>query len=263
MPYREGQWKRKVFNSGPDSALRTKQRNVNNSYVRGNYEIQIAEVYGTHPEPTMANTLVELAMSKGGHVKFVPWPGPNMACGTDGKKSGSATAIHGLYEGPTPGWQVAVAFIDGDMFNPCIIEKYPYQAKPSRDAKSAYMLPLTSKNHQTGDVVLGHYSGSYIAFRDRTPLPGAVDLYTQTDLKVESKTKIDVTAVSDITLDATANFVIKAGTSIKIQDTAGVFLVEINPGSNKIDITSGLNVNINSGPGGQVNINNGNFVVRT
>jgi hypothetical protein len=246
MQNREGQWKRKVFESGPDSALRTKQRNVNNSYVRGNYEIQIAEVYGIHPEPMMANTLVELAMTKGGHVKYVAWPGPNMACGTDGRKSGSATAIHGLYEGPTPGWQVAVAFLDGDMFNPCIIQKYPYQAKPDRDIKSAYMMPMTNKSHQPGDVVLGHYSGSYLAFRDQLPLPGAVELYTQTDLKIESKTKIEVTAVSDISLEATANFTIKAGQALKIQNTVGTTIIEFTT-SGQLNIKSPVKIDFNDG----------------
>lgn len=158
----EGKWNKK-FNNGKDSNLQHVARNNSLPYNHINV-VKLGEVISVENEPDYPQTMIVARLSNGGVFQGVGWPGPNLLIGPTGKPDVSG-GMHGLYEGPFPGQQILLGFPEGNGFNPIVIQKFPYNPNGNFKYKDTYQLPMTKKKHDSRDVILGHYSGSFISLR--------------------------------------------------------------------------------------------------
>lgn len=252
---RSNQWRKLYHSFGNDSNMRSKGYDINNTRGVGVKEVYTGEIEKIHSEPEMAIGLVGIRMMKGGKIDFVPFPGASFVTGTDGKPSTNAKAIHGLYESPVEGQQVAIGFIEGNSHDPIILQKYPYNPSPKTEMQPSYVLPLTKLQHDPSDVILGHYSGSYIALRGKLPIPGAIEIEVPTDFYLHAATSIKQ--------ETEGNCQVIAAKNIELKDTNGSYYIKIDAENSKIDIVagSGADINITTTGGGKLNVNSGNLEV--
>lgn len=126
-------------------------------------------------------------------VSSAMWPGPNIEVNAAGTAGGSSTGIHGLYWPPLPGQTVALGFVDGCASAPIVLQRYSTYVSKDPTLESMHFMPITQHLHSARDLVLGHYQGSYLAFRS-TSLPGQVDMYAQTLMQLQAMASMTLTA---------------------------------------------------------------------
>ena len=253
----KGQLSRSRF-AGRDSCLLPAQNNHNKSNETDICDLMVAEVVLPQAEPVYSNTLVTLEMCRGGYVTEVAWPGGNVAVTETGLAGAGGKGVHGLFEAPMPGQQVLVGFIEGNIHNPIVINKYPYNPSQKPEQGTAYDLPLTGFQHGGRDVVLGHYLGSFIALRGELPIPAEIDIISQSEILIEAKTNIEMNTDASFQLTATVEAKVTAG-KIKIEDTSGSYKIEIDPNSNSVNIMSGAggNITVQAGAGANIDVKPG------
>lgn len=163
----------------------------------------VGQVGTVNPEPLVPINNVDVDLARGGSITSVAYPGafidPN---------SGN---LHGSYEGPISGQMVAVGFENGNVNNPFVINKYPYQGFGDTSVESAYINPLTNKGFEAEDVITGHFSGSYLCFNTGKltgKLPGSVDLYAVTDFYLKSDTIVKIEGSTHIELNGNTNWAV-------------------------------------------------------
>lgn len=222
------QWKTKK--GGRDSNVRNTEDDINNPLARGVGELKLAEVILPQPEPMFMQHLVTVEFLKGGKSTGVCWPGPHVSLSKAGIPAGSAQAIHGLWEAPMPGQMVLVGFESGNYNAPMVVQKYPYNPSKRPDMKAAYYLPLTTMGHGSFDVVLGHFTGSFVALRGGPMgLPGQIEVNAMTYLSLGGITGVDIctdglfeTYSSTITMeDISGNMIKTTPTGVEITDRTG------------------------------------------
>lgn len=185
MRYLEGGFQYKL-QRGPDSMLRNPSENYRNPYLQGVIRIQLGRVLVPEIEPVYKEATAMIETEKGWIIPNCIWPGPSVETNASGTAGGSAKSIHGLYVAPVPGQQVAIGFVGGNKDRPIVLNTYTHQfAGDPGIYQKMHNLPLTNLMHNGSDIVLGHYSGAYIALR-ALPLPGAIEIVTQTGLSIKS-----------------------------------------------------------------------------
>jgi|WetSurMetagenome_2_1015567.scaffolds.fasta_scaffold01018_15 hypothetical protein len=246
-------------NLGKDTHVRNQYENIFRDLNHECFQIVMGEIKSTLPEPLHQQTLVNIKFSRGGEVTNVAYPGAFID-----PVSGN---LHGLYEGPIANQMVAVAFENGNMNNPFVVQRFPYQGVGNTSHESKYMTPLQNLEFHPEDIILGHQSGSYLVFSTgkspSTKTPGTFYLYTiadfeidiDTDLKITAQQKGTIETISDFELKSQAKFTITATDEIKFDGSAKVI---INSTDNT-EITSQADVKITTT--GQLNVNSGNLTV--
>jgi hypothetical protein len=200
----------------------------------GSITLKAGFVIKIHEEPKYKTTLVSVQLIDGGIIEEVPFPTPNIITNEMGKITGKIKMIHGLYEPIMPGQYVLVGFIDGNSQKPIIINKYQYKAIPSTGSiDNLFTNPLSKLNFQSSDIILGHYSGSYLSIHAKTPIPGHVQISSISSM--ELKSKLGIVMKSDLEVN------IKAGktpseNSIKLDSKVG-----------KIEVQSSSQITMKSG----------------
>lgn len=200
------------------------------------------------PEPLYQQGVVTVQLSRGGTIGNVPYPGAHVGAGVSGLPSPTVQMIHGLYEAPLPGQHVVIGFIEGNVSNPVILNKYPYNPTPNPVFAPAYFLPLTRLGIGITDVVLGHHTGSMIALRGTLPLPGAIEIDATTTVSITSKVGNSMQTLGTTTIEAL---------KIEAKDNVlGLNAVKIDGMLNKIEITSapGGFIDVLPGAGGFVRL---------
>lgn len=180
---KEGQWNRNVYKQGVDSSLHGIHHNNNTLHIN---TLMTGSVELARTEPLYRQNSVDVQLTKGGALSSVAWPGGQVNASSSGVTSPVTEQIHGLWEAPLPGQQVLIGFVNGDNNDPIVLNKYPYNALQDPIYESAHNQPLTQKNHGSLDIVLGHFTGSFIAHRGTLPLPGHIDINSVTSMTVES-----------------------------------------------------------------------------
>lgn len=187
------------------------------------YGVQIGEIMITEPEPLFRQNMVTVSMSRGGTISSVAYPGAFIDPLTGN--------LHGTYEGPIPGQMVAVGFENGNQASPYVVNRYPYQGKGNTLLESKYINPLTTAGFDATDVIIGHFSGSYLSFNTGIlsgNLPGSVtlnvmtdfDFISGTDINFESTLAFNITAGTDLNLTSGTKTVVTAGTVLELQGNA-------------------------------------------
>jgi len=238
--YDEGYWKNLQQDQGVDSSLYPEHKaysTEHNTEVNGLY---LASVEMHEPEAIYGRTSVTVKLQDGLNIiPNVAWPGPNVCANPSGLAGGVALGIHGLHVSPAQGQMVAVAFAGGSSNNPMVVEKYPYYADQERpDLEPLHNFPFASHAHMDQDIVLGHYTGSYIALRATIPLPGLIDIL--------SFSAIWMDAVAMIKLDAGAAITMTAGAAVTI--AAGAAMSFTSPAATTISASLGVTILSGGGP---------------
>jgi len=217
--YNEGQWKKQFWRRGGDSNLCSIEYNENRKYNHV-YQLSLGEVALPQPEPLFKQDMVTVNLVKGGMLTSVAWPGPNVVF--------PGAGIHGLWEPPLPGQQVLVGFVDGRASDPVVVQKYPYNPSQDPALEAAYFMPMTQQAHGIFDIVLGHITGSYMAFRTTLPLPGAVEINSPTILDVNSTIQMNLKTIGTMSISATISTIIESAL-VTLQDLLGVMKIELGP----------------------------------
>jgi hypothetical protein len=188
-------------NIGRDTHVRDHVDNIFTTQNNKTTQMLVGEVLFPEPEPLFKQTTVSVKLSRGGTIKHVAYPGAFIDPITGN--------LHGTYEGPFPGQMVAVGFENGNSANPFVVNRYPYQGSGNTFVESSYTLPMTRAGFHNFDVIIGHFSGSYISFNTgilpSTKLPGSVTVNAMTDFDLSSNT--------NILLDAIISAEVKAATA--------------------------------------------------
>lgn len=169
-----------------DSNLRNLQSNSHQSYNWRSLGIHIGAVLLPQPEPVFKQHRVTVSTLKGEIVTHVAWPGAQVNANPAGLPGGVSIGIHGLWESPLPGQEVALGFIEGDVNNPIVLNKYPYNGTHRIDLEILHYLPLTKQLHGPTDVVLGHHTGSFVALRGTVPLPAQIEIRSPSSILVNT-----------------------------------------------------------------------------
>jgi len=244
--YAEGSWMRSWFH-GNDSALINYFDNYNTPYLNVT-QLSVGEVIEVHAEPENLQCTVGVHFANGGKDTHIAWPGAQVNADSSGAQAttpGSVIGIHGLWEAPLPGQQVLVGYVEGSGFDPIVINKYPYQGNINPIHTPPHEFPLTRLGHSDKDIVLGSFTGSFIALRATTPLPGEIDIFAKTamNITVESFMIVEVTGDFDltsrsVTIDSdTTTIELNATTTINLNGTPGVI---VNGGSTLVAKTGDL-----------------------
>ena len=203
-------------NFGNDTHVRDQHVNLFGQAASQSFQMLAGEVLFPQPEPLFKQNLVTVQLATGGQVSAVPWPGSFIDPITGN--------LHGTYEGPYPGQMVIIGFENGNSQSPFVVNRYPYQGVGNSYVEGSYITPLTTSGFTAQDVIMGHFSGSYLSFNTLFPLPGSVTLNATTDLKLSSNTNIlldslitaemssvisKVTGLTHIELNGNTNFAIK------------------------------------------------------
>lgn len=163
------------YELGHDTLVRDYQTNIFKKQSSQIFQMIVGEIEITEPEPLFVQNFVTVKMARGGKATTVAYPGAFVDPITKN--------IHGIYEGPIPGQMVIVGFENGNAHAPFVINKYPYQGAGNSVTESSYFTPLTINNRDATDVILGHFSGSYLSFNTGIfsgELPGSVTLNSVT-----------------------------------------------------------------------------------
>ena len=212
-----------VKDQGNDTHTRTVTKNAFQAQSTSTLETVIGEVLVPQPEPLFKQNYVTVKLARGGQIKHVAYPGAFVD-----PVSGN---LHGLYEGPYPGQMVAVGFANGNSASPYVINRYPYQGAGNEAVSLQYANPLTRKGFHSLDVMIGHFSGSYMSFNTgilpSTELLGSVKINAMTDFNCISNTNILLDAIisSEVKgaiakLTGTTSATVSAASSV-VSSTAG------------------------------------------
>lgn len=201
MRRKEGQWKREQYLYGPDSSLHGNYHN-NNLKSKQMFQMTLGTIDIVRAEPIYRQTAIDVQYVQGGGDTNVAWPGPQVNASVAGLASPSSQQIHGLWEAPLPGQQVLVGFVEGNLADPIVINKYPYNALQDPAYEAAHNQPLTQKEHGPLDVVLGHFTGSFIALRGTLPLPAHIDVYSESSMLFESQVETSIKSL-DVKIEST------------------------------------------------------------
>ena len=206
-------------NVGKDTHVRTYQANAFSPQSSKTFQMIPGEVLIAEPEPLFRQNMVSVRLAQGGQITSVAYPGAFIE-----PISGN---LHGTYEGPIPGQMVMVGYGDGNFSNPFVVNRYPYQGAGNTLTEPAYINPLTKSLFDSTDVMIGHFSGSYLSFNTGIlsgQLPGSVTLKAMTDFNLTSNTNIlldslistelkstitKITGTSHIELNGNTNFAVK------------------------------------------------------
>lgn len=196
-----GRWKReKDTPLTGDSCLRTDRAGDNP--FRHVTELALARIVRPEPEPAYNNVTVRVEFEEGFEKGTVGWPGPNVCVGPSGQNDGSSIGIHGFYDGPLPGQEVLVGFVGGQANAPIVVQKYPHRIDKRPQFDKLHLNPLTTQFHQSDDVLMGGYSGSFVAVRGKFPLPGEVHVSSVSSVLVEAPGGIQMSSVSSVLIEA-------------------------------------------------------------
>lgn len=180
------------------------------------YQILVGEVEIPEPEPLFTQNMVSVSLARGGRITSVAYPGAFIDPITGN--------FHGTYEGPIPGQMVMVGFENGNVNTPFVVNKYPYQGTGNTLVEDGYINPMTRSGFASTDVIIGHFSGSYMSFNTgilpSTALPGSVTINAISDF--------DVTATTNILLDSLVTAEVK-GTIVTL---TGSTHIELNGNTN-------------------------------
>jgi len=187
------------------------------------YANMVGEVLYPQPEPAFRNNMVTVKLANGGSITNVAYPGAFIEPTTGN--------MHGLYEGPIPGQMVMVGFENGNQNSPFVVNRYPYQGRGNTLTEAKYSLPLTTAGYNCFDIVLGHFSGSFISLNTggfpSTKTPGSMTLSAMTEMEFLANTSMTFSALSQeinstttIALNSTLATTIKSSTDIELQATA-------------------------------------------
>lgn len=216
---------------GRDTHVRDSIQNIHQRQHHETFQMVIGEIDTTDPEPLFNQNLVSVKLARGGEIPHIAYPGAFIE-----PISGN---VHGLYEGPISGQMVIVGFENGNLSAPFVINRYPYQGRGDTFNEQAYIKPLTTAGYYAEDVILGHYSGSFLCFNTGIPpgdgLPGSAKLKTVSDLEIESGTDINISNLLGNSIDIDT-------VGIKFDDLNGN-TIEMKPST--ITLTALGNVEIN------------------
>ena len=166
---------------GHDTYVRNYQEDIFRHSTSKTYQMVVGEIQITEPEPLFKQNFVTVSMARNGKHTTVPYPGAFIDPITGN--------LHGSYEGPIPGQMVLVGYENGNRSAPIIVNRYPYQGKGNSFTELNYITPLTKALFDATDVMMGHFSGSYLSFNTGIlsgKLPGSVTLHTMTNFTSES-----------------------------------------------------------------------------
>lgn len=164
---------------GNDTHVRDQFTNRFKDQSHSTYSMMAGEVMFPQPEPIFKQNMVTVKFSRGGMTSTVAYPGAFISPLT-GK-------MHGVYEGPIPGQMVMVGFENGNSAAPFVVNRYPYQGVADTASEFDYITPLTKARIDATDVVVGHFSGSFLSFNTGIlsgKLPGSADLKVISDFNV-------------------------------------------------------------------------------
>lgn len=212
-----------IKGAGNDTHTRTVQQNVFQQQSTKTFEMIVGEVLTPQPEPFFKQNYVTVKLARGGTIKNVPYPGAFID-----PVSGN---LHGTYEGPYPGQMVTVGFEKGNQSAPFVVNRYPYQGAGNSFTELQYVTPLSKAGFHSFDVMIGHFSGSYMSFNTgilpSTELPGSVKINAMTDFNCISNTNILLDAIisSEVKgaiakLTGTTSATVSAASSV-VSSTAG------------------------------------------
>lgn len=214
---------RKILtNLGKDTHVRDCSENIFQTESHSTYQIITGEIQFTQPEPIFNQNMVTVKPSTdSGRIGNVAYPGAFID-----PISGN---LHGTYEGPIMGQMVAVGFVNGNRNSPFVVNKYPYQGTGNTLFSAKYKTPLTKASYNADDVMMGHYSGSFLSFNSGFPItangiPGSVKLKAATDFNLESGNEVilksilstdlqsaivKLTGSTNVQLNGNTNFAVK------------------------------------------------------
>ena len=252
----EGELEKVNYGLGGDSNALIPERSVKSNYTTRQTRLHIGEVVLVHPEPAYAQMMASVRIRKGGILTTVAVPGPNVALTPAGIPAGAgAIGIHGLYDPPLPGQEVVLGFIGGNAYSPVVLAKLPYNASDDPTMEVAHTAPMTKFGHMPLDIVLGHFNGSYLAFRSMLPIPGNVELKASASLNLSSKLNTNVSALANVnissvmstSIDAVMSVALTGKMSVSMADgTTGITKVAIDAVLGKVDIVGLNNIAIKS-----------------
>ena len=202
-------------NIGRDSHVRSYQGNIFKPQSSQSFQMLAGEISITEPEPLFRQNMVTVAFGRGGEATSVAYPGAFIDPTTGN--------LHGTYEGPIAGQMVMVGFENGNKSAPFVVNRYPYQGKGNTLVESKYINPLTNASFDATDVIMGHFSGSYLSFNSGVlsgKLPGSVTFKVATDFEMIEAT--------NITMDSS----VKTTFNSDIITFAGSTQIELNGNSN-------------------------------
>ncbi len=191
-------------NVGKDTHVRQFMGNRFKEQSSKTFQILAGEVLITEPEPLFKQNMVTIGMARGGTVTSVAYPGAFID-----PISGN---LHGSYEGPIPGQMVMVGYENGNASSPFVINRYPYQGKGNTLVENRYINPLTQKGFDATDVIMGHFSGSYLSFNTGIlsgELPGSVTLSAVTDNNISANLITSISGGIHVELNGNTNFAVK------------------------------------------------------
>jgi len=168
-------------NVGRDSHVRNFQGNAFKQQSSKTSQFLSGEIAFAEPEPIFKQNMVTVNLTRGGKITSVAYPGAFIDPITGN--------LHGTYEGPIPGQMVTVGFENGNNSDPVVINRYPYQGYGNTLTESAYINPLTRSFFDSTDVMIGHFSGSYLSFNTGIlsgQIPGSVSLNAATDFNLSA-----------------------------------------------------------------------------
>lgn len=198
-------------NLGSDTHTRDHSFNKFQAQNHETYGMQVGEVLFPEPEPLFRQNMVTVKLARGGEVTSVAYPGAFIDPITNN--------LHGTYEGPIPGQMVTVGFENGNAASPFVVNRYPYQGTGNTFTESKFINPLTTAGFDSTDVMIGHFSGSFLSFNTGLlsgKLPGSVSLNAMTDLDIVSNTNITADAGVNMSLSSALAMNIESGTTIGI-----------------------------------------------
>lgn len=172
-------------NLGKDTHVRNGHDNMFKTQASHTFQMMVGEIAMTEPEPLFRQTMVNVALARGGNVTSVAYPGAFIDPITGN--------LHGTYEGPIPGQEVIVGFENGNVNAPFVVNRYPYQGIGDTFYEGMYINPLTKALYDSQDVIIGHFSGASLSFNTGIlsgKLPGSVTLTAVTDFDLTSGTSV-------------------------------------------------------------------------
>lgn len=207
-------------NIGNDTHVRDHAGNKFSEQNHSSTQMIIGEVLLPESEPIFRQNMVTVKLARGGRITSVAYPGAFIDPITGN--------LHGSYEGPIPGQMVAVGFENGNMNAPFVVNRYPYQGSGNTLVEQSYINPLTKAGFHAFDVMMGHFSGSFLSFNTgivpSVAVPGSVTLNSVTDFDLNSGSNIlleslisaelkseivKITGNTHIELNGNTNFAVK------------------------------------------------------
>ena len=184
-------------------------------------ELTMGVVIEAEPEPGYVRVSAVCEPDAGFRRNQCAWPGPNVAVGKSGKTDGSRAGIHGFYDAPMPGQSVLMGFVNGRMGSPIVIQKYSSRIDQQPHLEALHDLPLTNSGHDYRDVLVGSFTGSYIALRGGVPIPGQIEISSEADTTI--------TAGAGAVITAGARVVIEGKADVEIGSDTGLVLLGPEP----------------------------------